>query len=121
VFKNTVGSTCLICRLWQNGAEVDPLKCTVYSKNAPASPKTGDFYYQIQTDGAAVKLMRYSGSAWVDVTTNATYKHEKTYTWYRRDKDGNPLDSGAAFATGKVIYVDGDDVDNKTVFVCEVE
>lgn len=121
VFKNTVGSTCLICRLWQNGAEVDPPKCTVYSKNAPASPKTGDFYYQIQTDGAAVKLMRYSGSAWVDVTTNATYKHEKTYTWYRRDKDGNPLDSGAAFATGKVIYVDGDDVDNKTVFVCEVE
>ena len=39
----------------------------------------------------------------------------------RRDKDGNPLDNGAAFATGKVIYVDGDDVDNKTVFVCEVE
>ena len=23
--------------------------------------------------------------------------------------------------TGKVIYVDGDDVDSKTVFVCEVE
>lgn len=50
-----------------------------------------------------------------------TYKHEKTYKWYRRDKDGNPLDSGAVFATGKVIYVDGDDVDTKTVFVCEVE
>lgn len=31
------------------------------------------------------------------------------------------MDSGAAFATGKVIYVDGDDVDSKTVFVCEVE
>ena len=37
------------------------------------------------------------------------------------DKDGNPLDNGSAFATGKVIYVDGDDVDVKTVFVCEVE
>ena len=65
--------------------------------------------------------MRYSGSAWADVTSNATYKHEKNYTWYRRDKDGNPLDGGEAFATGKVIYVDGDDVDTKTVFVCEVE
>ena len=65
--------------------------------------------------------MRYSGSAWEDVTSNASYKHEKTYTWYRRDKDGNPLDSGDAFASGKVIYVDGDDVDVKTVFVCEVE
>ena len=31
------------------------------------------------------------------------------------------MDSGAVFATGKVIYVDGDDVDSKTVFVCEVE
>lgn len=28
VFKNTVGQTCLICRLWQNGQEVDPLKST---------------------------------------------------------------------------------------------
>ena len=121
VFKNTVGSTCLICRLWQNGAEVDPLKCTTYSKTAPSSPTTGDFYYQITTTTPQIKLMRYSGSAWVDVTSNADYKHAKTYTWYRRDKDGNPLDNGAAFATGKVIYVDGDDVDNKTVFVCEVE
>ena len=41
--------------------------------------------------------------------------------WYRRDKDGIPMDSGAVFATGKVIYVDGDDVTIKTVFVCEVE
>ena len=121
VFKNTVGQTCLICRLWQNGAEVDPLKSTTYSRTAPSSPSAGDFYYQIQNSGAATKLMRYSGSAWTDVTSDATYGHEKTYKWYRRDKDGNPMDSGAAFATGKVIYVDGDDVTVKTVFVCEVE
>ena len=121
MFKNTVGQTCLICRLWQNGAEVDPLKSTTYSTTAPSSPSAGDFYYQIQNSGAATKLMRYSGSAWVDVTADTTYGHEKTYKWYRRDKDGNPMDSGAAFATGKVIYVDGDDVTVKTVFVCEVE
>ena len=65
--------------------------------------------------------MRYSGSTWVDVTDDAAYSHTKAYTWYRRDKDDNPLDGGAAFATGKVIFVDGDDVDSKTVFVCEVE
>lgn len=65
--------------------------------------------------------MRYSGSGWEDVTSDDTYKHEKTYKWYRRDKDGIPMDSGAVFATGKVIYVDGDDVTIKTVFVCEVE
>ena len=121
VFKNTVGSTCLICRLWQNGKEVDALKSTTYATAAPSSPATGDFYYQITTSAPTTKLMRYSGSAWEDVTANASYKHAKTYTWYRRDKNGNPMDSGAAFATGKVIYVDGDDVDSKTVFVCEVE
>lgn len=121
VFKNTVGTTCLICRLWQNGTEVDPQKSTIYSTTAPSSPVEGDYYYQIQASGATTKLMRHNGSAWVDVTSDATYGHTKTYKWYRRDKDGNPLDSGAVFATGKVIYVDGDDVDTKTVFVCEVE
>ena len=121
VFKNTIGTTCLICRLWQNGAEVDPLKSTTYATAAPGSPAAGDFYYLITTTTPTTALMRYSGSAWVDVTDNATYKHEKTYKWYRRDKDGSPLDGGSVFATGKVIYVDGDDVDVKTVFICAVE
>lgn len=73
VFKNTVGTSTLTCRLFQNGTEVD-------------------------ADGVA-----------------------HTYTWYRWDKDGNPLDDGAAFATGKSVNVDGDDVDGKTTFICEVE
>lgn len=72
IFKNTVGTSTLTCRLFQNGEEVD-------------------------ADGS-----------------------EHTYTWYRRDKDGNALDSGSSFATGKSVTVDGDDVDVKTTFVCEV-
>ncbi len=119
-FKNTVGTTCLVCRLWQNGTEVDPLKSTTFSQTAPSSPSTGAFYYKITPTAPATALMRYSGSAWEDVTANATYKHTRTYKWYRRDKNGSPLDAGAVFAVGKVIYVDGDDVDVKTVFVCEV-
>lgn len=121
VFKNSVGTTCLICRLWQNGKEVDALKSTTYAATAPSSPATGAFYYKITTSSPTTALMRYSGTAWEDVTSNASYKHTKTYKWYRRDKDGNAMDSGAVFATGKVIYVDGDDVTIKTVFVCEVE
>lgn len=121
VFKNSVGSTCLICRLWQNGTEVDALKSTTYATTPPSSPATGAFYYKITAGSPTTALMRYSGSAWEDVTANASYKHSKTYKWYRRDKNGNPLDSGAAFATGKVIFVDDGDVDVKTVFVCEVE
>ena len=72
VFKNTVGTSTLTCRLWQNGTEVD-------------------------LDG-----------------------DEHTYNWYRWDKDGNAMDNGGVFATGKSINVDGDDVDGKTTFICEV-
>ena len=73
VFKNAIGSSTLLCRLFQNGAEVD-------------------------ADGTG-----------------------HTYKWYRRDKDGDALDSGAVFATGKSLLIDGDDVDVKTTFICEVE
>lgn len=121
IFKNGVGETILVARLWQNGAEVDALKATTYSTTDPTSPATGDFYYKITKSTPEMSLMRYSGSAWVDVTEQTAYAHIKIYTWYRRDKDGNPLDGGDAFATGKTIFINGDDVDNKTVFVCEVE
>lgn len=121
MFRNTIGESCLICRLYQNASEVDALKAAVFSVDAPSSPSTGDYYYKITKFTPQVTLMRYSGSAWVDVTDDGTYKHEKTYTWYRRDKDGNALDAGSAFATGKVIFIDGDDVDVKTTFTCEVE
>ena len=121
IFKNATGETMLIARLWQNGAEVDALKSTTYSVTAPSSPAAGSFYYKITKSTPQTALMRYSGTAWEDVTANATYKHEKNYVWYRRDKNGEPMDNGAAFATGKVIFIDGDDVDGKTVFVCEAE
>lgn len=73
VFKNAVGTSTLLCRLFQNGQEID-------------------------ADGSA-----------------------HSYQWYRRDKDGNAMDNGAAFATGKTIDIDGDDVTVKTTFICEVE
>lgn len=122
VFKNTVGQTCLICRLWQSGQEIDGQKATTYAtaENAPVGT-VGAYYYQITVGTPETKLMRHNGTAWVDVTSDATYGHSKTYTWYRRDSDGEPLDDGEAFAEGKVIYVDGGDVEVKTVFVCEVE
>lgn len=73
VFKNAIGSSTLLCRLFQNGVEVD-------------------------ADGTG-----------------------HTYKWYRRDKDGNAMDSGAVFATGKSLAINGDDVTIKTTFICEIE
>lgn len=47
VFKNTIGETVLICRLWQNADEVDALKSSTFQTSDPASPTTGQFYYKI--------------------------------------------------------------------------
>ena len=47
IFKNGVGESYLIARLWQNGVEVDTLKSTTYSASAPSGPVTGDFYYKV--------------------------------------------------------------------------
>ena len=103
IFKNATGETMLIARLWQNGAEVDALKSTTYSVIAPSSPAAGSFYYKITKSTPQTALMRYSGTAWEDVTANAAYKHEKNYVWYRRDKNGEPMDNGATFATGMTV------------------
>lgn len=42
-----------------------------------------------------------------------------TYAWYRLDKDGNAVGS-ASFGTTKSINVNGDNIDEKTTFICEV-
>ena len=120
IFRNAIGDTVMDCRVWQNAQEVDGLKSTTYSTDPPDSPTAGTFYYQIQSSGAATKLMRYNGSSWVDVTNNATYKHTLTYVWTRCNIDGEPIDTTDPFATGKVIHVTDADVDGKTTFFCHV-
>lgn len=46
-------------------------KSTIYySSSAPASPSTGDLWYDLSTAND-VKIKRYNGSSWVDITTNA--------------------------------------------------
>ena len=119
VFQNNTGESVLYCRIWQNGAEVDPLKSTVF---APASeaPSTGSYYYQLvaRLSGGYehnTKLMKKISGTWTEVS-----EHTLTYNWYRLDIDGEPMDSGAVFATGKVIHVDSDDVLGKTTFICQV-
>lgn len=133
VFKNTVGSTVLISRVFQNGVEVDAAKSTSWGPSTserPATPATGAFYYQYantapSTASRPTTVWRWSGSAWVDVTADATHKHTLTYKWYRRNASGVPEsgDGGGTglFATGKLIYVDGSMVTDKAVITCEVE
>ena len=74
-------------------------------------------WYKVDKSAKTITLMKYSGSAWV----TATEKQDYTYNWYRMDYNGNALDNGAVFKSGKAIYVSDAEVDTKTTFICEVE
>ena len=117
-FKNGQGESIIYARLFQNGAEVDALKSTNLSNVAPTSPVSGTFWYKVDKTAKTVVLQKYSGSAWANATGGDL--HTNTYNWYRRDKDGNALDGGAIFKTGKVIFVNDTDVDVKATFILEV-
>lgn len=117
VFKNGKGNTTLVCKLFANGNETDGLLVDYISTTAPSSPTSGQLWYKIDASAKTVTLMKYSGSAWAAATETQDY----TYKWYRMDYNGNALDSGNVFKSGKVIYVDDTEVDTKTTFICEVE
>lgn len=123
VFKNTKGSTFLYSILWQNGEEVDAVKTYNFQEIAPSSASANDLCYVKSTaSGAnahAVMLKKYSNGSWSDVTSQnpSTY----TYSWYKRNANSAQLGEGTVFATGKVIFINGDDVDGKTIFTCKVE
>ena len=117
VFKNGKGNTTLICKLFANGNETDGLLTDYISTTAPSSPTSGQLWYKIDASARTVTLMKYSGSSWA----TATEKQDYTYKWYRMDYNGNALDDGAVFKSGKVIYVNDTEVDTKTTFICEVE
>ena len=119
IFKNGIGESILTCRLFQNGVEVDGLKTYHISETAPPSPVAGTFWYKVNKTAKTVVLQKYSGSAWANASGSDL--HEKTYKWYRLDKDGNALDTSAPFKSGKVVFINSGDVEIKTTFKAEVE
>ena len=110
--KNNLGGLVPYVIVRTNQHEVDPLLGNI-SETAPASPATGDFWYQVDHTGHTVTLKKYSGSAWVD----ATETQEMTYTWYAQDKDGNPVTFNK---TGKVIYLSAAEIDSILTLQCDV-
>lgn len=121
-FVNGVGVGAMYALVYQNGKELDPIKTTYFSETAPSNPKSGDYYYKItaatSSVAGSVMLMKYNGSSWVTATSEDAPKG--TYKWTRRDKKGIPLDTGAPYASGKVIYVDKNVVDTKITLGCDV-
>lgn len=110
--KNNMGGVIPYVIVRTNQKEVDELLGPI-SETAPASPKAGAFWYQINHTAKTVTLMKYSGSSWAA----ATEKQSMTYTWYAQDKDGNETTFGK---TGKVIYLSAADIDSILTLQCDV-
>lgn len=117
--KNGQGYGVIYYRLFQGGTEVDALKSTNFLTAAPANPASGDFYYAVNRTAKTVTLKKYNGTAWADAAASDLPK--ETYRTYRLDKNSLPLDGGEIWKTGKAIYIDGSDIDEKCTFVVEVE
>ena len=109
---NGQGVGALYVIVTQGNEEVDAIKTKTFSETAPSNPATGAYYYQLNKTNKTVKLMKYSGSTWEDVTTSEPYSG--TYTWSFRDKDGNELTTTLA-NDKKVIYIDGSFIDKKII------
>ena len=110
--KNNLGGVIPYIIVRTNQKEVDALLGNI-SETAPANPKEGDFWYQVDHTGKTVTLMKYSTGAW----KAATEKQSLTYTWYAQDKDGHAIEFAK---TGKVIYLSAADIDSILTLQCDV-
>lgn len=110
--KNNLGGVIPYVIVRTNQKEVDPLLGNI-SETAPSSPKSGDFWYQIDHTAKTVTLMKYSGSAWVA----ATETQSLNYNWYAQDKDGKEIEFTKK---GKAIYLAASDIDSILTLQCDV-
>lgn len=117
---NGVGVGAAYALVFRNGEELDAIKTTNFIKDGtPSSQAEGDFYYKIDSKAKTVTLMKYSGDKWIEADGNDAPKG--LYTWTRRNKLGEAMDSTTSYKTGKAIYMDADEIDQKMVFTCKFE
>lgn len=104
--------------IFQNGQQIDEIKSTDFLTEEPSDGTIG-YFYKVNTTSKSVTLMKYSTSdkRWVEATGDDL--PSGTYEWYRRDKNGESLDTVKPYKTGKAIYLDNSVVNKKISFVCK--
>lgn len=115
---NGQGVGAIYVKVSRNGQEIDAMKSERFLTANPTSAKSGDYYYKLDEANKTVKLMKYT-SSWAE--SSETY--DGTYTWSWRDKDGNVVTAVNGYAlptNGKVVYIDGEMIDDKIVADVEV-
>ena len=110
---NGVGA--IYVKVTRNGSEIDELKSDRFLYENPSSAVEGDYYYKLSIDNKTVTLMEYKNSEWI-VSSHA---YTGSYNWVWRDKDSNPITEWADGlllpTSGKVIYIDGDMINQKII------
>ena len=121
---NGIGVGAIYPRVYKNGIEVDAMKKSVagvlqISATEPSSKVSGDYWYFVDAANKSVKLRKYSGSAWSDVT--ASEPPSGTYAYTFIDSSGASVQyNGSSSYSGKVLYVDGTLISSKLIFNLEV-
>ena len=114
-FKNGVGETYLIAKTRRNGVDMDPVRLV---QNIPAEPGIQGEIVYVKTK---FKYYKYNNNSWTELSNipsagdNSTY----TYKWTKADSNGNIV--GGWSKSGKVIYVSSEDIDEKAIFMVDVE
>ena len=117
-FKNSQGFGAIYARVYQAGAEVDPIKSTTFSSTAPASASSGDYYYHLDSSNKTCILKKYNGTSWVNATSADNDKY--TYSYFRINSIGESLDTSTAWKVGRCQYIDPSIINGRMQFICEV-
>lgn len=115
-FKNGQGEGAIYTRVYRNGEEIDPIRSTVFSTQAPASATSGEFYYHLDKASKTCVLKKYNGSTWID----ATEKDTLHYSYRRVNAKGVELDTTAPFKTDRCFYIDPTIINGQMQFRCKV-
>lgn len=118
--KNKQGVGAIYVKVTKNNQPFDELKSEVFQTTDPTEAVSGDYYYKLNTANKSVTLRKYNNS-WANATGD-DLTTQCTYTWAWRDKDGQLITSyeksGVTYqlpTVGKVIYIDGDMINQKIV------
>jgi len=110
---NGKGYGAVYTKVTQKGVEIDALKSDRFLTVEPDGT-AGEFYYKLDTTDKKAILMKHDGSKWVEAGEEDLPKKQYSYTF--RKGDGTIINyTGGSDVTDKVIYIDGDIVDQKIV------
>lgn len=119
--KNRVGTGALYVRVTRNGTELDEMYGEPTFCEAKPSPLVSGNYYYLVSNRQVSLYKATSTTAWTE-QTNPHGRDGCSYAWTFRNANGEIVttytSNGSTYSyptSGKVIYIDGDMVDNKII------